>query len=117
VHTQSSTSLLFLGQELRFGWSVRQEPDGDDAEENSDASFDEEDEWPPFVVFGVDFSETCSEKSTKCTRPIKLAQLCRSYMDSFSLYLQWSCTIEETDSEHQLMTPVKHCEVDDHAAL
>jgi hypothetical protein len=117
VHTQSSTSLLFLSQELRFGWSVRKKKYGEDAEEYSDASFDEKDEWPPFVILSVDLCETCSEKSTKCTRPIKLAQLCRSYMDSFSLYLQWSCTIEETDSEHQLMTPVKHCEVDDHAAL
>jgi hypothetical protein len=117
VHTQSSTSLLFLGQELRFGGCVREEEDGEDAEENSDASFNEENKWPPFVVFGVDFSETCGEQSTKCTRPIKLAQLCRSDMFSFSLYLQWGCTIEETDSEHQLMTPVKHCEVDDHATL
>jgi hypothetical protein len=33
------------------------------------------------------------------------------------MYLQWGCTIEEANSEHQLMTPVEHREVDNHAAL
>jgi hypothetical protein len=87
---------------------MREKKYGEDAEEYSDTSFDEEDEWPSFVVFGVDFGEACSEKTTECTRPIKLAQLCRPHTSPFSLYLQWGCTIEETNSEHQLMTPVKH---------
>lgn len=76
---------------------MRQEEYGEDTEEHGDASFYEEDEWPSFVVASVNFGKTRGEKSTECTR-------------------QWGCTIEQTNSEHQLMTPVKHREVDDHAA-
>jgi hypothetical protein len=96
---------------------VRQEEYGEDAEEYCDGSFDEEDERPPFVILGVDFGKTCSKKSTKRTRPIKLAHLDRHYMDHLSFYLQWSRTIEETNPEHQLMTPVECRKIDDHTAL
>jgi hypothetical protein len=56
---------------------VGEEEYGENAEEYSNASFNEENEWPSFVVACVDFGEACGEKSTKCTRPVKLAQLCR----------------------------------------
>lgn len=49
---------------------------GENAEEYGNASFDEEDKWPSFVVASVNLGESRGEKSTKCTRPVKLAQLC-----------------------------------------
>lgn len=52
---------------------MRQEEYGENAKEYGDASFDEKDEWPSFVIASVDFGETCSEKSTKRTRPEQLA--------------------------------------------
>jgi N-formylglutamate amidohydrolase len=57
---------------------MRQKKYGEDAEEYCNGSFNEEDERPSFVILGVDFGKTCSEKSTECTRPIKLAQLYKS---------------------------------------
>lgn len=76
VHPQSSTLFLFLSQKLRFGRCVGQKENGEDAEEYSNSSFDEEDEGPTFIVASVDFGETCSKKSTKCARPKQLAQPC-----------------------------------------
>jgi hypothetical protein len=52
---------------------VWEEKYGENAEEYSDGTFDEEDERPSFIVLGVDFGKTCSKKSTKCTRPIKVS--------------------------------------------
>jgi len=56
---------------------MRQEEYGENAKEYGDASFDEKDEWPSFVVASVDFGETCSEKSTKCTRPEPISSALR----------------------------------------
>jgi hypothetical protein len=66
---------------------VGEEEYGENAEEYGNASFNEEDEWPSFVVASVNFGEARGEKSTKCTRPVELAQLCKPLTSSWSLRL------------------------------
>lgn len=64
-----------------------QEKYGENAEEYCDGSFDEEDERPSLVILGMNFGKTCSKKSTKRTRPMKLAHFDRHYMDHRSSVL------------------------------
>jgi len=58
-----------------------QEKYGENTKQYGDGSFDEKDERPSFVTASVDFGETCSEKSTKRTRPERLAlHVCNKFL-------------------------------------
>lgn len=48
--------MLTLGQEFGVVWGVREEEDGDDAEDDCDGAFDEEDEGPAMVAARIDLS-------------------------------------------------------------
>jgi hypothetical protein len=48
-HAVSCDVSLLFGQEFRVTWGVGKEEGGEDAEDDGDASFDEENEWPKFI--------------------------------------------------------------------